>query len=225
MNMNVVQTHVHDVYEQIAHHFDETRTSQWAGVRAFLDALPMHSTVVDIGCGNGKYHIGFDNKLSFFGADTCASLISIAKEKQKNAATASYVLANGLDLPYRSGAFDAAISIAVLHHLPDAASRRCVIDEALRVVRPGGSLFITAWAGSSNTDKRKAGKWREMGTKGDHLVPWHDKHTQRTHYRYYHLFEKDELCELFKHVFEHKQASSVHVGFELDNWNVTVRKN
>jgi SAM-dependent methyltransferase len=44
-------------------------------------------------------------------------------------------------LPFCSRSFDCATSFGVLHHLPDAAARDAVRD-MVRVVRPGGYVFI-----------------------------------------------------------------------------------
>ena len=41
-------------------------------------------------------------------------------------------------LPFPDGAFDAALALACLHHIPDPAP---ALDEAFRVLRPGGRLF------------------------------------------------------------------------------------
>ena len=49
-------------------------------------------------------------------------------------------------LPYRSGAFDAALSIAVLHHVSREGRRRLLFAETLRVLRPGGLALFYAWA-------------------------------------------------------------------------------
>lgn len=46
---------VHDVYNQIANHFSETRHSPWPQVKAFVLAFEPGSVLLDIGCGNGKY--------------------------------------------------------------------------------------------------------------------------------------------------------------------------
>jgi SAM-dependent methyltransferase len=218
------QAHVHDVYDKIAPHFNETRTKLWDGSSRFLSQLPENSLVVDIGCGNGRSTRGaLPNKLRFVGNDTCIPLLEIAAKSPTTSAL-SFIAADGLNLPYMTGSFDAAVSIAVLHHLPCLNTRRRFIDEALRVIRPGGFLYMTVWADSENTDKRKEKKWEELGTPGDYLVPWHNKHTQQTHYRYYHMFEKDEVYALFKHIFDHKQAGFVNLEFEQDNWNMTIKK-
>lgn len=49
------QAHVHDVYNAIADHFSATRYKAWPRIRAFLEALPPHTMIADVGCGNGKY--------------------------------------------------------------------------------------------------------------------------------------------------------------------------
>ena len=46
---------VHEIYDEIADHFSQTRHSTWPGVVKFLNSLEPYSTMLDIGCGNGKY--------------------------------------------------------------------------------------------------------------------------------------------------------------------------
>ena len=58
---NIYQTpliekqHVHEVYDQIADHWDHTRYAPWPRVAEFLQTFPVHSMIGDVGCGNGKY--------------------------------------------------------------------------------------------------------------------------------------------------------------------------
>lgn len=49
------EAHVHDVYENVAGHFSETRSKKWPGVQQFLQSLEKGAMLVDVGCGNGKY--------------------------------------------------------------------------------------------------------------------------------------------------------------------------
>lgn len=46
---------VHQVYNEIAEHFSETRHSPWPRVTNFLQRFDVGSVLVDVGCGNGKY--------------------------------------------------------------------------------------------------------------------------------------------------------------------------
>jgi len=56
------------------------------------------------------------------------------------------VAADCMSLPLRSNSCDAAMCIAVLHHLSTPSRRRQCIEELVRIVKPGGSINIQAWA-------------------------------------------------------------------------------
>ncbi|GAB3570170.1 class I SAM-dependent methyltransferase [Amycolatopsis endophytica] len=45
-------------------------------------------------------------------------------------------------LPYEDRSFDIVLSSFALHHIPDAAGREAAIDEAVRVLRPGGRIVL-----------------------------------------------------------------------------------
>ncbi len=49
------QEHVHNVYNEIAHTFSDSRYRPWPHVAEFLHTFSSGSFVLDIGCGNGKY--------------------------------------------------------------------------------------------------------------------------------------------------------------------------
>ncbi len=49
------QEHVHKVYNEIAHTFSDSRYRPWPRVAEFLRTFSSGSSVLDIGCGNGKY--------------------------------------------------------------------------------------------------------------------------------------------------------------------------
>jgi SAM-dependent methyltransferase len=97
--------------------------------------------VLDAGCGNGRYA----KLANDWGARVVAVDISSAVE----VAAANLAGRDGVDvveadlfrLPFRDGVFDAAYSVGVLHHTPDAAGAFTSIAKA---VRPGGpfSIFV-----------------------------------------------------------------------------------
>jgi SAM-dependent methyltransferase len=45
-------------------------------------------------------------------------------------------------LPYRSACADVVLCVAVLHHISTLERRRAAVSELLRVLRPGGDLFV-----------------------------------------------------------------------------------
>jgi len=57
-----------------------------------------------------------------------------------------------LYLPYKDDSFDAAISIAVIHHLSTRERRRRAISEIVRILRPTGKCLIYVWAKEQRKD-------------------------------------------------------------------------
>lgn len=55
MAADIEKQHVHQVYEDIASHFSETRHKPWPNVVDFVQGFENGSILVDVGCGNGKY--------------------------------------------------------------------------------------------------------------------------------------------------------------------------
>ena len=72
--------HVHDVYEQIAPHFSNTRYKPWPRVAEYLEGLPIGSLNCDVGCGNGKYLGCAKDHVISIGTDRSFNLCSIANE-------------------------------------------------------------------------------------------------------------------------------------------------
>ena len=52
--MSIEQQYVHDVYDNIAEHFSDTRYCIWDFVKNFLENKSSDMKGIDIGCGNGK---------------------------------------------------------------------------------------------------------------------------------------------------------------------------
>ncbi|CAM6087992.1 unnamed protein product [Calypogeia fissa] len=151
----IEKRYVHKVYDAIAPHFSATRFAKWPKVALFLDSLAPGSLVADSGCGNGKY-LGYNPNCFFIGCDISAPLVAICSRKGQEA-----LVADALNLPYKTGFYDAAISIAVLHHLSNENRRKRAIEELLRVVCSGGKVLITVWA-REQEDKDLLKKWTPL---------------------------------------------------------------
>ncbi|CAM9608747.1 unnamed protein product [Lampetra planeri] len=132
--------HVHRVYEQIAGHFSSTRHSPWPRVAAFVRGLRPGALVCDVGCGNGKY-LGLAEESYVFGCDRSAGLVGICEQRGFQA-----LVCDALALPVRTGACDACLSIAVIHHLSTQERRLEALRELLRILRPGGRALVYVWA-------------------------------------------------------------------------------
>ncbi|BBN10798.1 alkylated DNA repair protein alkB homolog 8 [Marchantia polymorpha subsp. ruderalis] len=160
---DIEKQYVHKVYDAIAPHFSSTRFAKWPKVAAFLDSLAPGSIIADSGCGNGKY-LGLNPKCYFIGCDISPPLVAICSQRGHEA-----LVADALHLPYRSNFYDAAISIAVLHHLSSDQRRIRALEELVRVVRPGGKVLITVWA-VEQEDSRLVKKWTPL--EGKYTEEW-----------------------------------------------------
>ncbi|CDP01179.1 unnamed protein product [Coffea canephora] len=159
----IEKKYVHRVYDAIAPHFSSTRFAKWPKVSAFLNSLAAGSLVLDAGCGNGKY-LGLNPNCYFIGCDISAPLIKICADRGHEV-----LVADAVNLPYRTGYGDAAISIAVLHHLSTERRRRKAVDELIRVVKKGGFVLITVWA-REQEDGALLNKWTPLTQK--YLEEW-----------------------------------------------------
>lgn len=215
------EEHVHEVYEQIASHFSQTRYKPWPVVDDFLKSLRPGSVGLDVGCGNGKYLV-VNKDVFIVASDRSPALINIARQHQPHAA----IVANTLDLPHADDSFDFAISIAVIHHLSTEARRIEAITAILRTLKSGsGQALIFVWALEQKNSRRG---W-DAGDQQDVLVPWVMKQRVgpggeqaqgKTFQRYYHLSQAGELENLVSAA----GGVVVRAGYDRDNWWVVATK-
>ena len=228
----IEKKHVYEVYDKISAHFSQTRYKPWPMVAEFLNSLEKDSYVLDIGCGNGKY-LSVNEKLITFGTDRSGNLLSIAKEKNINS---QFFIADSLKLPIRSESFDAAISIAVIHHFSNELLRIQALKEIFRIVKKGGLVLVYVWA-----MEQKEKKFIEQ----DNFVPWHlqNKYENETkvgtlengpnimkenkidctvYQRYYHVFYKGELEDIINKTGD--EIEIIKSYFDHANWCCIIKK-
>ncbi|GAB5357001.1 hypothetical protein AAMO2058_000336400 [Amorphochlora amoebiformis] len=179
----VERLHVTQVYDRIATHWNRTRHSPWPRVAKWLEEnRAKQSLVVDVGCGNGKHlklcgisAVGCDvsiSQLKICRQDSFKSPEELKKSPKSPINTRSVLLADGAEaIPLRDEMFDLALNIAVLHHIATERRRRKMVQETIRILRPGGRALFYAWAFEQN---------EEQGARSGHrfdsqdvLVPWH----------------------------------------------------
>jgi tellurite methyltransferase len=102
--------------------------------------------VLDIGCGGGRNLYYFlQNNYEVFGADQNADAVSTVRSLSQalspNNSLSNFVVAAADDLPFADGEFDLAISSAVLHFARDESHLDAMVNEAFRVLKPGGYFF------------------------------------------------------------------------------------
>jgi SAM-dependent methyltransferase len=139
-----------------------------------------------------------DKKADYFGIDNSAELIKIAKSRYPEV---NFQIADALNLPFPDNFFDKVISIATFHHIPSGEFRIKFLNEAKRVLKPGGILILTVWNFKEFKEFFLYFKFiilKLFGSKldfGDFLEPWGKKTV-----RYFHYFSKKELINLTKEV-------------------------
>ena len=198
-------------YQLIAPQFDKTRGYLWKGVKDFLMDLEKNSFVFDAGCGNGK-NMMYRKDIHMIGCDFCEDFLKICNKKELEVS-----LVNIKNIPYRDNIFDAVISIAVLHHISESKEREKVISELIRITKVGGRIMIQVWE-----DMKEKGKKFKCIEDNDYYVTWERKSDKKLVKRYYHLFRKDELRNLFCKFEE--QIIIEKEFYEMENWGIIIKK-
>lgn len=189
MLSTIEKEYVYDTYQCIFQHFDKTRHSVWKCVKKFIDSIPPSSSLLEIGCGNGK-NLQYRKDLNSVGVDFVPNFVRLCKEKGLNV-----LEANALDLPFPDETFDFAISIAVFHHLSTEERRIRALREMKRVLKKGGRGLVVCWGIK----------------KGDQFVEW--KRTKKGN-RYYHFYDENSFQEYTQKI----HSVSNKISWEEGNW-------
>lgn len=171
-----------------------------------------------------------------------------SKDEHAQTGHAEVLVADALVLPHPKGAFDFAISIAVLHHLSTRERRVAGVKEILGVLRPasdgreGGRALIFVWA----LEQEKSRRGWKAGDDQDVMVPWvlqrkrqkgtlrkeggndeeprndtkQRENTETVYERYYHLYRQGELEDDVVTA----GGTVVEGGYERDNWWCVARR-
>jgi ubiquinone/menaquinone biosynthesis C-methylase UbiE len=114
-------------------------------VDTVADSAP--KTVVDIGCGTGALSIPIAERLPtarVVGVDGDPEVLALAQRKP-GAAAVEWTEGLAGALPIEDGTADVVLTSLVLHHLP-LATKRHLLADAHRILRPGGRLIVADWA-------------------------------------------------------------------------------
>jgi len=105
-----------------------------------LKELPGGAHILDVGCGTGEY-VCRANELGFTasGLEPADAMRAVAISKNPGATIVSGV---ATELPFPDESFDLVICIEVLRYL-DRSDIRQALRQIYRVLRPGGTMFLT----------------------------------------------------------------------------------
>jgi ubiquinone/menaquinone biosynthesis C-methylase UbiE len=212
-------------FDRIAPDFSRTRRYLWPElVNLFRGYAEDNDRVLDIGCGNGRLlDLFVGMRVDYVGIDNSAGQI---EEAVKRYPDRIFLKADALDLPFPDNSFDKVFAIAVLHEIPSPEFRERFLQEANRVLKPGGLYFLTVWDLRSRTFlilkysflkliKRSGLDWDDV------FIPW-GKGVKR----YYHVFGKKEIYQLVKKTgFEIIEAGIIsQKDRSKDNFYLIARK-
>jgi ubiquinone/menaquinone biosynthesis C-methylase UbiE len=101
--------------------------------------------ILDLGTGTGQIPIELCRrapKVQVVALDLAEHMLHLARENVSRAGLRDRIRlerGDAKELPYAAGTFGAVISNSIAHHIPEP---RKVLAEMVRVVRPGGCLFV-----------------------------------------------------------------------------------
>lgn len=184
---------VRTVFDEIADDFARTRQRPWPEIEAFVEGVPDGDVALDIGCGNGRnVPLLLRNFSRVVGVDFSRELLAIARTDHPDAA---FVCGDGTHLPITADVADAALCVAVLHHLPSTEARAALLAELDRVLAPGGRALLSVWAIEHSAFDGERAEIR--ANDNDTYVPW-TSDDGSTHDRFYHIFEREDLRALLE---------------------------
>lgn len=110
------------------------------------------TSVIEVGTGPGRDSIAFaDAGLTFRGIDLAPASVQLCREQGLEVQVGS-----ALELPFDTGAFEAAYTVSTLLHIADD-DLDAALAELVRVVRPGAPVAIGVW-GAGETREQRWGK-------------------------------------------------------------------
>jgi ubiquinone/menaquinone biosynthesis C-methylase UbiE len=139
--------------------------------------------LVDLGCGTGlflQHVLACAPHARVWGLDLSPHYLARARVLLGNGRRVSLALENAERLPFRDGWLDVASCIFLLHELP-ADARRAVVQEAHRVLAPGGRLVVCDAAQLSDSPE---------------LQPFLDGFPRLYHEPFFRSYTRDDLGEL-----------------------------
>jgi ubiquinone/menaquinone biosynthesis C-methylase UbiE len=132
-----------DHYSFIAHQYDRLLGPFLGGLRRTgLELWPPAAgwAVLDVGCGTGaQLDLYRQAGCAVAGVEASPAMAQVAR--QRLGVHAAIELADASRMPYAAASFDLVLASMMLHEL-SAGTRDAIVNEAARVLRPGGRLLV-----------------------------------------------------------------------------------
>ena len=212
-------------YNLIAEDFSRTRRFIWQDIKPLADFVFSRERVLDIGCGNGRLlQIFKDIDIDYTGVDASEKIIEQARRHYPKA---KFQVSGALKLHLPTNYFDKVYSVAVLHHIPSKEFRLKFLQEARRVLKPGGLLILTVWNLWNWRGLKLISKHLFLKLLGKSKMDFKDVFVNwgKTCQRYIHIFSRGELEELVKEAgFKIKEAGVLRGKKRNKNFYLVAEK-
>jgi SAM-dependent methyltransferase len=153
-----------------------------------LDRLALRGDerLLDLGCGRGAVLIAAARRLPAGRAvgidlwrsrDQSGNNIEVTRANARAAGVVDRVelqTADMTELPFPDASFDVVLSALALHNIPTGEGRERAVDEAMRVLRPGGRLLLADFRHASDYRRHlgPAATSRPLGPRYWYGGPW-----------------------------------------------------
>jgi tRNA (uracil-5-)-methyltransferase TRM9 len=184
-----------DFYRFHAHSFDESRKGAWNSWGAILNEIRPFKSILDLGCGNGRFAAFLDEHVEDFdytGIDAEPAFIDAARARYPSHTFTEAQLDNEID-----GSYDAIVSFGVFHHVPGFNERVALLQRLAKALRNGGHIAVSLWQPLllDNFDKKVALRTVDGVEHNDYLLGWNGDFD---HVRYCHHFDEPEITDLIE---------------------------
>lgn len=143
MKSSKIQTVKH-TYNLIGSEFSASRQYIWPDIKPFLENIEANSSVLDVGCGNGRLLLGLPKNIKYTGVDNSRVLLKEARKTnpyRKFIETDITKKVSWKILPQ----YDYIFSLAVIHHLPTEKDQLFVLKKIKEHLKPNGKILISVW--------------------------------------------------------------------------------
>ncbi len=131
-------------YNHIASDHASYHPRLWPGLKPFIQKIQPDQKVLDLGCGHGRVLNYLPKQLNYTGIDFSKKWLNQARQSFPSH---NFIQAD-LTKPQAwqdLDQFDAILTIAFIHHLPEKSQQLFVLKQAKKHLKKDGLLILTTW--------------------------------------------------------------------------------